>query len=333
MPNWDNSNIILANQAGAYMGRGIESGVANLTRGIERGQDMLAQQKERERQEKERDRKMAEEVKRYAGIAKAAGMPPGAVEAMSLGELQGAVEGLAVQMTQQKFEREEKQRQAEAERQARNDSALTAAIAPRGGPGAMRQPTIDEIAMSYLQQGGRDQDMVGQAFNLMQRSQAAQAAGEANGRIGEVMDIRGQPFVRTNSGQITPLEMPKDAEQYFDTPEVKTVDGVQFSRSGPNKDWRPLPRATGGNELNPMVVGSLEEQSAQLQNELVEHQLAMSKGDKRYGLGNARSRATRIQEIETRLRSLQATLRAGGAASTAAPASAAPADALDGLNW
>lgn len=353
--NWDHSNIILANQAGAYLGQGIGQAGAAFGRGLERRGDIMREQKERERQEKERDRAMAEEVARYAGIAKAAGLPPGAVEAMGLGELRGAVEGLAVQMTQEKFRREKEQidaenrrMAAEAARYAQNDAALAAAVAPRSytpaegmylrQPGATRQPRIEEIALSYLQGGGRDQDVMKLAWEAMQREEAARQSAAVNSRVGSVLDIGGVPYVWTNTGQISPLQMAKEPERYFDTPQVSTVDGVQFSRPGPQQAWRPLPAQRSGSELNPILVGSMREQLTRLEGELLEHQLALSRDDKRYGVGNLRSRLDRIKDLEAKISGLRATLGNGRTGTgTARPPAASPAtdaaDPLDNLNW
>jgi len=107
----------------------------------------------------------------------------------------------------------------------------------------------------------------------------------------------------------------------------------KFYRTAPGAEWKAVPRE-GPDNLDPMVVGSVTERVTALEAETREHQMAISKGDKRYGL-NLRSRETRLQEINKQLAGLRATLRGARTSGNTPAAGAAPAgaDAFSTLQW
>lgn len=183
--NWDHSNIILANQAGAYLGQGLREGMQSVARGI-----YEHRRREADKQREADQTAAAVEFMKANGIVRDDGEGKAAVKAAG-----GGAEAVRMigafrqeQRAQAQFDAENRRMAADVERMQReaeqariNELALSSAVAPRPytaaegmylrQPGATRQPRIEEIALSYLQGGGRDQDVMKLAWEAMQREQ------------------------------------------------------------------------------------------------------------------------------------------------------------------
>jgi hypothetical protein len=105
------------------------------------------------------------------------------------------------------------------------------------------------------------------------------------------------------------------------------VDATTGEPIAGNRIVRP---PSGGQRLDPMLVGTLTEQIAKLEQEKSEHQQEIAKGDKRTGFLNLSSREARVREIDQQLGGLRATLNAGGKGAAAAPAAAPGAPSSSG---
>lgn len=110
--------------------------------------------REQQRAQKERDRALAEEVKRFAKLAEAYGMPRGEIEAASLGDLQGFVEGATARFALERAEQQAEQIRREfREGDARELGVEALALMDRA-PGIARRP-VD----AYAAGGGGDPQM------------------------------------------------------------------------------------------------------------------------------------------------------------------------------
>ncbi len=237
----------------------------------------------------------------------------------------------------------EKQRQDEIARQRLQGDAQTGRMRAMFGG----QPSGDQLG-AMLQDGGTFQNTMpagGPPATSSDAVQQALAAGidqprliDAIGRYAgprdnqpwqpSIVDLGGgRQGMMTSPRSAVPVK-PDDAKAAYQNGPVLSPD-KQYYQTGPNEPWKPVPKTAPGAKLDPMLVGTINEQITKLEAEKLEQQQAIASGDNRFGFANINSRADRLQEIDSRLAGLRATLKAGnagapGSAPTAPPAPTAP---------
>lgn len=186
--SFDHSRVILQDRSGENIAAGIEQLGQNISQGI--------QQFRKDKAEKER-------TKAVVDYATAMGLVEDEAEGKAAVKAAGGTENAMQFLVGMKGLEERKAAKAQQEAaaaQALQDMQLLAASVPPG-----QNPVLDK----YRAQGGRISPEI---LKL-----ADQLGGEQADRLGEVMDIRGVPYVRTQKGNISPLPQQKKEGEDFKT--------------------------------------------------------------------------------------------------------------------
>lgn len=186
--SFDHSRVILQDRSGENIAAGIEQLGQNISQGI--------QQFRKDKAEKDR-------MKAVVDYATAMGLVEDEAEGKAAVKAAGGSENAMQFLVGMKGLQERKTAKAQQEAaaaQALQDMQLLAAAVPEG-----QNPVLDK----YRAQGGRISPEILRLADSLNQAPDAQ--------LGQVMDIRGVPYVRTQKGNLSPLPQQKKEGEAFQT--------------------------------------------------------------------------------------------------------------------
>ena len=211
--------------------------------------------------------------------------------------------------------------------------AAEAQAAANARTAAVAQDQADVGILQNLAKGG--QKLTPEAYmgaggaNPAMIRQLAQIKTPAASHLGEVVDIRGVPYVRTQEGNLSPLPQPKVASAVSQV----QVGGKAYTVGPGNRYFddqgNPVNFSQPPDPLAAQERRAAQDQIPQLQARIAEDRKAIDAGDGRYpDYLNFFSRQGRIDQTQQALAAAQAKLgssaQAQPAAAVQAPATAAP---------